>query len=250
MKYIDLVFLVFFLFSIKCSAQYFEGIISYKFTEKPKTEFGLMYYGKPIIYTIKNDKIRREHSEQFFDYYRIYSNTKSGEIISCEIDTIQKYFEILISKIEDGDLYSFHKYPKKYKKQKINKEQILGYDCKHYYTINNNFPIPYRFDFWITDVIVPKINVAGLFIKNRGIILKSHFKSRASELIKEVVSIEPKPISSELFEIPADCKARKSKIPAAMKKYGVDKKSISRDSLRHVKDTATKIDLGKWGEDN
>ncbi len=247
MKKIKLICALLFLFSIKCTAQYFEGTITYKTTDKPETEFSLMYYDKPEIYTVKGDKVRLESSAQFFDSYYIYSNTKSGEVASCEIDTVQKYYEILIS---DYDKYDFET-DKKYKRRKRKDENILGYNCKCYHYVYNTPSFTAHYDYWITDSIIPPINSFGLFFKGKGVVLKRHYKSPRRETTVEAVAISHKPINPELFEIPADCKARKSKIPAAMKKkYGVDKKSIPRDSLSNEKDSIYKINHGKWGNNN
>ncbi len=246
MKFLQLIFAILFLFSIKSSAQYFEGTITYKTTDIPENRFSYLSCDTTEIYTVKDDKIRLESSGQFFDFYVIYSNTKSGDVVSYNIDTIQKYYEILIS---DCDMSNF-KTNKKYKRRKRKDKKILGYTCKHYYYVDNTPPFPARFDYWVTDSIITKISGLGLFIKDRGVVLKSIFKSAGEEIITEAVAISHKPISEELFKIPADCKPRKSKIPEAMKKYKVDEKSIPRDSLQHIKDTTKKIDLGKWSEDN
>ncbi len=208
-----------------------------------------MYYDKPEIYTIKGDKIRLESASQFFDRYFIYGNTKSGNIISYEIDTIQKYFEILID--EDCDTSNFET-NKRYKRRKRQDATILGYNCKHYHYVFNEPPLPIaHYDYWITDSIIPRINSFGLFFKDKGVVLKRRYKSGKRETITEAILIQSKTISPELFEIPKDCKPRKSKIPKYMKKkLGVDEKYIPRDSLQNIKDTTKKIDLGKWSEDN
>ncbi len=232
-------FILFVLCSIKCSAQYFEGTITYKTVDKPETKFSLKYYDTTWVYTAKGNKVRYESSSQFFDKYYIQSDIKSGEISYYTIDTIQNYYEVVID--EAGEIYNFDT-SKKYKRRKRKDENILGYNCKYYYTKGN-----YSYEIWITDSIIPEANSAGLFIRDKGVVLKRRYKSSKSEYITYAVDIEPKPISDELFKIPADCKPRKSSLPAAMIKYGVDEKSIPRDSLRNVKDTTkTKIDLGKW----
>ncbi len=246
-KFINLIYVIFLLASTRTVAQYFEGTITYKTTDIPETEFSLMYYDKPEIYTVKGDKVRLESSGQFFDFYFIYSNTKSGEVVSCEIDTIQKYYEILIS---DYDKYGFGT-NKKYKRRKRKDENILGYNCKCYHYVSNSPPFTAIYDYWVTDSIIPPINSFGLFFKDKGVVLKRHYKSSRRETTIEAIAISHKPISEELFKIPADCKPRKSKIPEDMeKKYGIDKKNIPRDSLRNIKDTTYKIDYGKWSDNN
>ncbi len=244
MKYIPLLFLSIFL-SIGSSAQYFEGTITYKTTEIPSDKFTEMFFDTTWTYTIKDDKIRSEYDGQFFDYYLINSNTESGDISVNEIDTIKKIYKIVLIKVkdEDYDTYSLGK-TAKYKNKKRKNQKILGYNCKHYYYKKSNS----RYDFWITDSILPKINGFGYFVKDRGIILRSIFETRSRVIIEEAVSIKSKKINPELFKIPADCKPKNSKsLIKAMKKYGVDEKYIPRDSLRNVKDTTkTKIDLGKW----
>ncbi len=245
MKNLRLTFVILFLFSIKCSAQYFEGVIIHKMTDIPEGRFSYLYCDTTEIYTVKDDKVRLESSGQFFDSYHIYSNSKSGEIVSCKVDTIQKYYNVLIN---DADgIYIMDKHPKKYKSQKRKNMKILGYDCKHYY-VKSNYLIPSRMDYWITDSIIPNVN-GLIFIKDKGVILKSIYKSANRKYIDEVVAIHPQSVSSELFKIPADCKPRKSKIPEAMRKYKVDEKLISRDSLRQEKSSLEKKDLGKWGDD-
>ncbi len=243
-KSINLICVIFLLVSTQTVAQYFEGTITYKITDNPETKFSLMFYDKPEIYTVKGDKIRLESLAQFFDRYFIYSNTKSGDGISYEIDTVQKYYEILIF---DYDKYGFET-NKKYKRRKRKDENILGYNCKCYHYVFNKPPLPIgHYDYWITDSIIPQINSFGLFFKDKGVVLKRHYKSAIRETTVEAIEISHKPINPELFKIPSDCKPRKSKIPQYMeKKLGIDKKEIPRDSLQHVKDTTTKIDLGKW----
>ncbi len=245
MKKLQLTFVILFLFSIKCSAQYFEGVITYKMIHIPETRFTYLYGDTLFLYTIKGDKVRLEAAGDFFDKYYIYSNTKLGEIIYQTIDTIQKYYDIVISEKDTMSSYYFYKYPKEYKSKKRKDKKILGYNCKYYRYVNNR----YSFDFWITDSIIPNLNGPGVCIKNRGIILESHFESDRYKLIQKVVAIHPKPISPELFKIPADCEPRKSNLPEAMRKYKVDEKLIPRDSLRQEKSSLEKKDLGKWGDD-
>ncbi len=245
MKKLKLTFVILFLFSIKCSAQYFEGVITYKITEIPEGRFSYFYCDTTHKATVKNDKVRLESSGEFFDKYYIYGNTKSGELIYSTIDTVQKYYTVLIDRVHG--IYTINENPKKFKGKKRKNMKILGYDCKHYY-VKSNYLIPHRIDYWITDSIIPQMN--GLrFIKDKGVILKSHFKSNLGETIIEVVAIESKPISPELFKIPADCKPRKSNLPEAMRKYKVDEKLIPRDSLRQEKSSLEKKDFGKWGDD-
>jgi len=213
MKFIKLILGVILLFPTINYAQYFEGTITYRTTIISNNELTHMMFDTLNIVSIKDIGLRK-------DKYAAFNNQTYLVVKDKEywIDSIKH--KIRINDTRKGFLDSLHIRCKT--KEKLN-SKILSYNCKYYFTRSRNGSY---MGYWVTDLIKPNVSGAAFFIKNKGIILKSHFKSNDGklELIKEAILIDFKPIDPRLFDIPKDYEIKQvdmgKKVEEYIDKYG------------------------------
>ncbi len=203
---------------MKSKAQYFEGEITYKTTIVASDYLFVMMFDTLHILEVKGNKVRQEN------YGELPTNKYNITIGFSKylIDTLNKTFEVYENPLNELDSFDI-----KFKRSKTLDETILNYNGNYYRTKDGKG----RMEYWITDSIIPHVKGGGFLLKDKGIILKSHFKSidKTFELKTEAISINFKSIDSSIFEIPLGYKQQKSRLRDIMIDYGVDETLISKE---------------------